>query len=109
MTGRVKPVAKLRELDWYKAKPRKYRFSDRSAAAVAHNVKNNERWLRQQIKTGNRIYDIGGDSGAIRAGYGLSSYYNAEKNLMHAEGFRRKLIGGVNLDGNTFALFEWIR
>ncbi len=72
-------------------------------------VKANAQWVRDQIKAGRPIYDLGGDSGALRLGFGLSDFYEAEKAVLRGLGYRRKLVGSVKLDGKTFALFQWMK
>ena len=110
MVNRVSPVAKAKTWKTYLPNWKKRGLTlMKGTKAYDDAIKANVQWIRDQIKAGRPIYDIGGDSGAIRAGAGLSDFYEAEKEVLRGLGYERELIGSVNLNGQVFALFEWVK
>ncbi len=94
MIARVIPVAERIGAKYYKA-----------TETVAKNwIANNTRWIKEQIASGKRIFDIGPESGRIN-----SPYYQVEVDQLQQAGFTRVQIGPVNVDGQIYMLYEWVR
>lgn len=101
--SRVEAVGKETGWKTYNARPRTWSFSPTNTAEeIAKGVKNNAQWLRNQIKEGRRIFDIGAPKGA-----GLGNYYGKELSILR-EAFRRVPRGSVSAGGKVYPLFEWI-
>ena len=73
MKDRVIPTAKKLRADYYKPRSK-----------IEENwLKNNERWLKEKMKEGREIIDLGPDPNrAVR-----SRYYEAEKKLIEESGY----------------------
>jgi hypothetical protein len=60
--------------------------------------------IREQINSGRRIYDIG-----VPTGVEPGRFVTAERKFLRDAGFTMQRRGPVQVDGEWFQLFEWVR
>lgn len=99
MESRVKPVARAKSFDWYKAKPRGASKADLDQWEI-----NNVRWLLEQVRSGRTIYDIGAPRGVAPG-----RFVKAERELLHKLGYSMQPRGRIKVNNEWFQLFEWIK
>ena len=99
MSTRVNPVA---------TKIGAHTFAPRSVNP-ARWMANQKRWIRDQIKSGRPIYDIGTHATRPRR----SAYYAAERAALEKAGYAREFRRWISVDvGGTmkrFRLYEWVK
>ena len=106
MTYRVTPVANRLNAHTYVPK--------KKAASDAIAFRNQRQWIRRQIQSGRRMFDIGQHRGRdVR-----SDFYKIERETLIRNGYRRQFVQSVRAEvpdknGNfvikQFRLYEWIK
>ena len=71
---------------------------------MADMLARNMSWLQSQIDRGARIFDIGRDLTRDP-----SPFYNAEVNLLQANGYERVFLRLTLVQGEVQALYEWVK
>ena len=96
MKDRVKPVAQKYGFSFFNAK------SQNEGRWMINQI----RWIKEQIKSGRKIFDIGIHRGRLD---GRSPYYNAEVTELLNAGYQRVFKQWVKVDGKNFRLYEWVK
>jgi hypothetical protein len=72
---------------------------------IAGNLlKNNLRWVGEQIKKGRHIFDIGRDIARK-----TSEFYAEEVNALTKAGLERVHRGSITVKKTTYDIYEWIK
>ncbi len=75
-----------------------------TSKVAANWLKNNTRWIKDQIKSGRQIFDIGIDAARER-----SKYYQREVQELTKAGLSRVHRGSVTVKKKTYEIYEWVR
>lgn len=102
MATRVTPMAAAEGHHTFQVKSR-YKHGDPGARPAWE--KNQKRWMRDQIDSGRKIYDIGDDPKRSDR----SDFCAIEHKMLREEGFTRQCTGKtVMVDGTPTAVHEWV-
>ncbi len=102
MATRVTPTAEANGYHTFKVKSR-YKYGD--AGAEKAWEKNQKRWMRDQIDSGRKIYDIGDDPKRTDR----SKFCAIEHKMLTDEGFTRVCTGKtITVDGTPTPVYEWV-
>lgn len=102
MGPRVTPTAQANGYHTFQVKTR---FKHGDAGAEEAWMKNQKRWMRDQVDSGRKIYDIGDDPKRTDR----SKYCAMEHQVLREEGFTRVCTGrSMMVDGVDTPVYEWV-